>query len=70
MAQVPQEISLEEAWKLAIQREKEAQELYRDLAERVASAEARALFAFLLEQEKEHERRLQDEFDRAFAPEW
>lgn len=70
MDPVPENLSLEEAWKLAIQREREAQQLYRTLAERVTSSEARALFGFLLEQEKEHERRLQDEFDRAFAQEW
>ncbi len=70
MDPVPADLSLEEAWKLAIQREREAQQLYRTLAERVASPEARALFGFLLEQEQEHERRLQDEFDRAFAQEW
>ncbi|MGC8875369.1 MAG: ferritin family protein [Chloroflexia bacterium] len=70
MDKLPEQLSLEEAWKLAIQREREAQELYRALAERVSSSEARALFSFLLEQEKEHEQRLQDEYDRAFAQEW
>jgi len=63
-------LTLEEAWKLAIRREKEAQELYRALAEKAASSGARELFAFLLRQEEEHERRLQDEYDQAFAQEW
>jgi len=63
-------LTLEEAWKLAIHKEKEAQELYRALAEKAATAGARDLFLFLLGQEEEHERRLQDEFDQAFAQEW
>jgi rubrerythrin len=70
MAKNLEDLTLEEAWLLAIKREREAQELYRALAEKVTEAGARELFEFLVTQEEGHERRLQDEFDRAFRPEW
>jgi rubrerythrin len=62
------DMTLEEAWQLAIRKEQEAQELYRTLAEKGPSM--RELFNFLLEQEVGHERRLQDEYDKAFRQEW
>jgi rubrerythrin len=62
------DMTLQEAWQLAIRREQAAQQLYRKLAEK--SPEMRELFTFLLEQEEDHERRLQDEYDKAFRPEW
>jgi len=62
------DMTLEEAWQLAIRREQEAQELYRKLAEKGPAM--RELFTFLLKQEEQHERRLQDEYDQAFRPEW
>lgn len=62
------DMTLEEAWQLAIRREQEAQELYRALAEKGPAM--RELFTFLLEQEEGHERRLQDEYDQAFRQEW
>lgn len=64
------DMTLQEAWELAIRREQEAQALYRALAEKAAGASERELFLFLLEQEKGHETRLQDEYDRAFRQEW
>ena len=63
------EMSLEESWQLAIRKEQEAQELYRVLSEK-GTGGGRELFLFLLEQEKGHERRLQDEYDLAFRQEW
>lgn len=62
------DMTLEEAWQLAIRKEQEAQELYRTLAEK--SPEMQELFTFLLKQEEEHERRLQDEYDQAFRQDW
>jgi len=62
------DMTLEEAWQLAIRREQEAQALYRTLAEKGPAM--RELFTFLLKQEENHERRLQDEYDKAFRPEW
>ena len=61
------DMTLEEAWQLAIRKEQEAQALYAALAEK---GTARELFLFLLEQEKGHEQRLQDEYDQAFRQEW
>ena len=62
------DMTLEEAWQLAIRKEQEAQELYRALAEK--SPAMHELFDFLLKQEVNHERRLQDEYDKAFRPDW
>lgn len=62
------DMTLEEAWQLAIRRERAAQELYRALAEK--GPEMRELFTFLAEQEAGHEQRLQDEYDKAFRQEW
>ena len=42
--------------------------LNKALAEK--GPEMRDLFGFLLEQEKNHEQRLQDEYDKAFRQEW
>ncbi len=64
------DMTLREAWELAIRREQEAQALYRALAEKATDAGERELFLFLLEQERGHETRLQDEYDRAFRQEW
>ncbi len=64
------DMTLQEAWELAIRREQEAQAFYRALAEKATDVGERELFLFLLEQEKGHEARLQDEYDRAFRQEW
>ncbi len=64
------EMTLQEAWELAIRREQEAQKLYEALAEMAAASGGRELFLFLLKQEQGHERRLQDEYDRAFRQDW
>lgn len=64
------DMTLEEAWQLAIQREQEARELYLTLADMATTSGMRELFEFLAGQELEHERRLQDEYDQAFRPEW
>ena len=63
------DMTLEEGWQLAIRKEREAQELYQCLAEK-GTGGMHELFLFLLEQEKGHERRLQDEYDQAFRQEW
>jgi rubrerythrin len=64
------DMTLEEAWQLAIRREQEARELYLALAEMATTSGMRELFEFLAKQESGHEQRLQDEYDRAFRPEW
>jgi rubrerythrin len=62
-------MGLEEAWRLAIEREQESHDLYAEMAEMVDSSALKNLFRFLVEQEKEHKRRLEEEFERYFMPE-
>lgn len=64
------DMTLEEAWQLAIRKEQEAQALYRALAEKGTGSGMKELFEFLLRQEQGHEQRLQDEYDQAFRQEW
>jgi rubrerythrin len=63
------QMGLEEAWRLAIQREQESHDLYAEMTEMVDSSALKNLFHFLVEQEKEHKRRLEEEFERYFMPE-
>ncbi len=57
---------LQEAWLLAIQKEQEAQGAYKKLSEMADDAAVKSLFDFLAGQEAEHERRLQEEYDKMF----
>ena len=57
---------LQEAWLLAIQKEQEAQAAYTKLSEMTDDAAIKSLFDFLAGQEVEHERRLQEEYDKMF----
>ena len=59
-------LELEEAWRSAIEKERESFKLYSRLASMTEDASARQLFEFLAQEESEHARRLQEEFDRAF----
>ncbi|MBN1483295.1 MAG: hypothetical protein JXA37_01110 [Chloroflexia bacterium] len=70
MERKPLNMTLEEAWQLAIRREQEARELYLSLADMATTSGMKELFLFLAEQEQGHETRLQDEYDQAFRPEW
>lgn len=70
MERKPLDMTLEEAWQLAIRREQESYELYLALAEMATTSGMRELFEFLAKQEQGHEQRLQDEYDQAFRPEW
>ena len=62
-------ISLEEGWRLAIEKEREAQRFYKQLLEMTDDAALQSLFRFLADQEVSHEHLLQDEYDRMFTPE-
>jgi len=62
------EMTLEEAWRMAIAKERESRELYERLAALSSDSAARSLFAFLAKEEDRHEQVLQDEFNRAFRP--
>ncbi len=61
-------MTLEESWRLAIEKERESRELYLHLASMADDSATKNLFRFLASEEEKHERMLQDEFDRAFMP--
>jgi rubrerythrin len=63
------EITLEEGWRLAIEKEREAQRFYKQLLEMTDDAALQSLLRFLADQEVSHEHLLQDEYDRMFMPE-
>ncbi|TEU10325.1 MAG: hypothetical protein E3J21_26725 [Anaerolineales bacterium] len=62
-------ITLEEGWRLAIEKEREAQQFYKQLLEMTDDAALQSLLRFLADQEVRHEQLLQDEYDRMFMPE-
>ncbi|MFZ5915770.1 MAG: DUF255 domain-containing protein [Chloroflexota bacterium] len=57
---------LEEAWRMAIQKEQDAHDHYLRLAQMTTNAATRALFEQLAEQETGHKRALETEFSRYF----
>ena len=63
-------MGLEEAWRMAIQREQEARDVYEELGNLVEDSALKKLFAFLVEQETHHKRLLEDEFEKYFTPEY
>jgi rubrerythrin len=65
-----EKLSLEEVWRLAIQSEQEAQQVYQEMAEMVEDSSLKNLFAFLVEQEKKHQQLLEDEYDKYFTPDY
>jgi len=60
-------IKLEEAWRLAIEREQEARDFYAEMADMVEDSALKNLFAFLIEQEENHKRMLQEEYEKLFV---
>jgi hypothetical protein len=62
-------IRLEEAWQLAIQREQEAKDFYKEMAGMVEDSALKNLFAHLIEQEKKHKQLLEEEYEKMFMPE-
>lgn len=57
-----------EAWRLAIQRERDAYDFYSRMAQSATDEGTRALFEMLVEQEKRHEAILEAEYRRLFEP--
>jgi uncharacterized protein YyaL (SSP411 family) len=57
-----------EAWRLAIQREKEAEEFYARMAQSSTDEGIRSLFEMLVEQERNHHAILESEYRRIFEP--
>ncbi len=62
------EITLEEGWRLAIEKEREAQRFYKQLLEMTNDTALQNLLRFLVDQEVSHENLLQDEYDRMLMP--
>ena len=60
-------IKLDEAWRLAIQREQEAKDFYAEMSDMVEDSALKNLFAHLSEQEENHKRILEEEYDKMFA---
>ena len=63
-------IKLEEAWRLAIQREQEARDFYAEMADMVEDSALKNLFAHLTEQEENHKRILEEEYDKMFLTDY
>lgn len=63
-------IKLEEAWRLAIQREQEARDFYAEMSDMVEDSALKSLFAHLIEQEEEHKRLLEEEYDKMFLTDY
>jgi uncharacterized protein YyaL (SSP411 family) len=57
-----------EAWRLAMQREKESEELYARMAQSATDQGIRSLFEMLVEQERQHHAILESEYRRIFEP--
>jgi rubrerythrin len=62
-----EKLTLEEAWRLAIEREQEAKNFYAEMEERVEDSALKSLFAFLVEQEAKHEQLLTAEYEKLFV---
>jgi len=60
-------IKLEEAWRLAMEREQIAKDFYAEMAEMVEDSALKNLFAFLIAQEEHHKQLLEKEYDKLFA---
>lgn len=66
---ITKDTPLDEAWRIAIAREKSAYEFYRQAAEAVQDSSLRTLFQFLMNQELHHRTMLEDEFSKNFTQE-
>jgi rubrerythrin len=62
-----EKMKLEEAWRLAIEREQEARDFYVEIAEMVEDSALKNLFDFLINQEENHKRLLEEEYEKLFA---
>ena len=60
-------IKLDEALRLAVQREQEARDFYQEIFDMVEDSALKNLLAFLIKQEENHKRLLEDEYEKMFA---
>ena len=65
-----EKMNLEQVWRLAIEREQEAREVYEEMADMVEDSALKNLFSFLVEQEKKHKQLLEEEYEKYFLPEY
>jgi uncharacterized protein len=65
---MPALYEIPEAWRLAIQRERDTQEFYARMAQSATDAGTRSLFETLVQQERQHEAILESEYRRQFEP--
>jgi rubrerythrin len=63
-------IDLEAAWRMAIQREQEARDTYKEMLGMVEDSALKNLFEFLIEQEEKHKQLLEVEYDKYFLQEY
>jgi rubrerythrin len=66
---ITKDTPLDEAWRLAIEREDKAYAFYKQAFESVTDDSAKKLFKFLMDEEERHRDLLQAEFDKAFIQE-
>lgn len=59
-------LALPQAWRMAIQREREAHDFYMRMAKTASDASAKALFEELAAEETKHKQRLEAEYRRVF----
>ena len=64
-----EKIPLDQAWREAIDREREACRFYKEAMETYQDASLRELFGFLLKEEENHVRLLEDEYEKGFIQE-
>ncbi len=57
-----------DAWRLAIQRERDSHDFYARMAQGATDEGTRSLFEMLVDQEKRHEAILEAEYRRLFEP--
>ncbi len=68
MTKITADTPLDEAWRMAIRREKAAYKFYMKALEVLQDPAMKSLFTYLAGEEKKHWDMLQDEFDKHFMP--
>jgi rubrerythrin len=69
MASITKDTPLDQAWRVAIERETNAYEFYKQAVEAVTDSALKKLFGFLMKEEKRHKDLLEDEFEKVFTKE-
>jgi rubrerythrin len=66
---ITKDTPLDQAWRVAIERETTAYEFYKQATGVVADSALKKLFEFLMKEEQRHKQLLEDEFEKAFTKE-